>query len=44
MGLFHKRTLDSYMKTKKTMKRLLSGIKKPPNTIIARNLIMHKAA
>ena len=28
----------------KTMKRLLSGIKKPPNTIIARNLIMHKAA
>ena len=44
MGLFHKRTLDAYMKTKKTMKRLLSGIKKPPNTIIARNLIMHKAA
>ena len=25
------------MKTKKTMKRLLSGIKRPPNTIIARN-------
>ena len=42
--LYHKRTLDAYMKTKKTMKRLLSGIKKPPNTIIARNLIMHKAA
>ena len=44
MRLFHKITLDEYMKKNKTMKRLLSGIKKPPNTIIARNLIMHKAA
>ena len=26
--LYHKRTLDAYMKTKKTMKRLLSGMKK----------------